>query len=197
MLLFCHGCGHGGHQNCYQEFYAQQPPVDFSNPQSKFPHSRTEDMHVDYEEANHGEVDSSHIDDMRWIPVGGERMQISDALRGRRNARKVASEGVDTPDSIPEKEPISFTASNNASNVASRALPHGHPHAMPGNDRRSSSRAETSTIVEEDRGLPDEEYIIVREKEAADREAERLNMRLLGHLCAAGCGHICWMTRDE
>jgi hypothetical protein len=196
MLLFCHACGHGGHQKCYHQFYIQRIPVDLTNPPSKFPHARSGDNSIDRSEEKPEDNDSFHGEEAKWIGHGGsEKLLGTETPRGRKGGRRGASEGAETPDSIPEKEAIHFTASGANSNSRGPLHGHSHPQSLSANEKRSTSRADTSTIVEEDRGLPDEEYILVREKEALDRETTRANMKMWGHPCAAGCGHLCWMTK--
>lgn len=151
---------------------------------------------MDHPEEKPVDNDSFHEEEVRWIGHDvSEKGLGTETPRGRKGGRRGPSEGVETPDSVPEKDAIHFTASGTNSN--SRGPSHGqsHPQPMSSDERRSTSRADTSTIVEEDRGLPDEEYILVREKEALERENTRANMKMWGHPCAAGCGHLCWMTK--
>jgi hypothetical protein len=194
MMLFCHACGHGGHQKCYHKFYARRNPVDLTSPPSVFPYDRLGDNSIDNSEENPEDADSIHGE--QAMSIGHDRSEKrlgTETPRGRKGSRRGASEGVETPDSIPEKEYIYSMASG--ANV--RGPLHSHPHHQPTspNASRSSSPAETSTIMEDDRGLPDEEYILVREKEALERETMRASMKMWGHPCAAGCGHLCWMTK--
>jgi hypothetical protein len=37
--------------------------------------------------------------------------------------------------------------------------------------------------------------MLVREKEVQNRVATMAELKLLARRCAAGCGHMCWMTR--
>lgn len=54
----------------------------------------------------------------------------------------------------------------------------------------SGSKAEKPPGKEKDR-----ETLAGRERERP-REREAAKKRLMGHPCAAGCGHFCWMTND-
>jgi hypothetical protein len=47
--------------------------------------------------------------------------------------------------------------------------------------------------IEQDLSVP-EEYLIVQQQEKEERE--RIKTRVQGHLCAEGCGHICWVANE-
>jgi hypothetical protein len=47
--------------------------------------------------------------------------------------------------------------------------------------------------IEQDLSVP-EEYLIVHQNEKEERE--RIKTRVQGHLCAEGCGHICWVANE-
>jgi hypothetical protein len=93
-------------------------------------------------------------------------------------------------DTIPEKEAVNYSISGLNPN-------HGGASGKKGQmDKRSLAtlKVDEGTTLDEDRGIPDEEYAIVRDKEAGEREAARADLQLYGHHCAAGCGHFCWMA---
>jgi hypothetical protein len=221
MLVFCHGCGHGGHQKCYGDFYKLQPPVNLSAAPKHFPFvdrekDRTDNEHRPVRRARsavHGldedESRSGHTIHRREISAPGV------LSRGRR--RDTRREAEETDSSIPEmprqtvpardhsrsSEKMGPSAISNA-NTNPSLSPHPHPNPHPNgtstpsiyaNTKRTRSEAETSTIVEEDSGIPDEEYMLVREKEVQNRVATMAELKLLARRCAAGCGHMCWMTR--
>lgn len=133
--------------------------------------------------------------------------------RGRhRDARREAEDADSTIPEVP-RLPLSARDHSRSSEKLepnAQLSPHTHPSLSPhphsnsgtslnpyanANAKRARSEAETSTIVEEDSGIPDEEYLLIREKEMQKREAAMDGLKLLGHRCVAGCGHTCWMTR--
>jgi hypothetical protein len=203
MLYFCHGCGHGGHQKCYQNFYRDQPPTDLVSPPGKFLISRyghDEDDEDEDDESSDGNRTStrSHsrsasAEEPKYEEEPRSESGKSPAPRGRRrDIRRSGSELTDGHghDSIPEKEAVNYSTPGLTSNYG------GASGRKSQADKRSLStlKAEEEPTPEEDRGIPDEEYVIVREKETDEREAARAELQLYGHHCAAGCGHFCWMA---
>ncbi|KAG8824553.1 hypothetical protein FRC17_009079 [Serendipita sp. 399] len=187
MLFICHGCGHGGHQHCYQEFYVKHPPVNLVAPRGKFPFTRHDGQPpplpppvVQLRSRVRTHSLERGVNSEEDTLVDGS---ASPAPRGRRRDtnRRTASD-IDSPEIILEKE----TTRNGQPVVLSRE----------GSHKRSVSTAEVSTIMDEESKIPDEEYIQVREREAEEREGAREDLRLLAHPCAAGCGHFCWMARN-
>ncbi|PVF95403.1 hypothetical protein CPB86DRAFT_592041 [Serendipita vermifera] len=263
IFFLCHGCGHGGHQKCYYEFYVKHPPVDLSTPQGKFPYRRSPDdedfdhpahklhrnllLHPNLQRVNaDGSIkprersmsldEPGAQDEKRWLNAGmgmgissgpgsttGSVDGASPTPRGRRRDIRRGASDMDTPETIPEKEAANFTSTPPTSTSAPSAstvakaegppsrggagsirdekhhgshLHHHHPHTRESSsqNKRSVSAAE-STVMDEDRGIPDEEYIQAREKEQEGRERAKNELALVGHPCAAGCGHFCWMAR--
>ena len=47
--------------------------------------------------------------------------------------------------------------------------------------------------IELDLSVP-EQYLVVQQQETEARE--RIKTKVLGHLCAEGCGHICWVANE-
>ncbi len=47
--------------------------------------------------------------------------------------------------------------------------------------------------IEQDLSVP-EHYLVVQQQEKEVRE--RIKTKVLGHLCAEGCGHICWVANE-
>jgi len=203
MLYFCHGCGHGGHQKCYQNFYRDQPPTDLVSPPGKFLISRYgQDEEDDDDESSDGNRTSTHshsrsasaVEEPKHEEEYRSESGKSPAPRGRRrDIRRSGSEVTDGHghDTIPEKEAVNY------SHLGLTSTHGGGPNGRKNqNDKRSLStlKAEEETTLDEDRGIPDEEYVIVREKETDEREAARAQLQLYGHHCAAGCGHFCWMA---
>lgn len=198
MLLFCHSCGHGGHQKCYQEFYTHQPPADLTKPRMVFPYTHVP-VPEEGKQSRSGQDDEEgafYTDEGRRVgPVTVER---EGHQRGRRRDIRRAGSELEAG-TASEREPSGHASPPPVPNGSSRGPVFGprdgHSHPPPG--PRSSSLADASTIMEPEQGLPDEEFMIVREREALEREKEReeLKARLMGHFCASGCGHICWMSR--
>ena len=200
VLFFCHGCGHGGHQKCYQDFYRDQPPTDLVNPPRKFlatTYDRSEDEDEDDDESQANETNSrnhSRSESVDGSKHGDDQGRKSPRGR-RRDMRRSRSPSVsDGHDTIPEKEAVNYSRSTTASSYGGTAV----GGRKGGHDKRSSSalKAEETMTLEEDRGIPDEEYIIVRERETEERETARAELQLFGHHCAAGCGHFCWMAKQ-
>lgn len=202
ILFLCHGCGHGGHQKCYQDFYRNQPRTDLTNPPKKFlatlyRRDQDEDEEVGSQTNLSGSRTHSRsesVDESRPEDEHRSEGRKSPAYRGRkRDMRRTASEVVDGHDSIPEKDVVSYLGAIAGSSHGGV----GGAGRKGANEKRSLStlKADDSTTLEEDRGIPDEEYLIVREKEAEEREAARAELPLFGNHCVSGCGHICWMTK--
>lgn len=190
MLFFCHTCGHGGHHRCYQQFYSQHSLIDLQNPRSKFPYTPYEEPRPAVRPQFGPRVNSTRASSVDNFSMEDDQRTdaASPAPRGRkRDVRRGISE-VDSPETIPERDVAQF------SSTASTSSTHGGLSHKEGS-RRSQSAAE-STIVDDDRLMPEEEHILVREREAEQRLAARRNMHLFAHPCAAGCGHFCWMAKD-
>lgn len=205
ILFLCHGCGHGGHQKCYQDFYRDQPPIDLAAPPKQFLatlYSRGEEgEEEDGSQAKHTSTRahsrSESVDESRTDEDHHSEDGKSPVPRGRRrDIRRSASEVSDVHghDTIPEKEVINYSGSALGLNHGGASVT-GRKGA---NDKRSSSalKMDEGTTIEEDRGIPDEEYIIIRDKETEERETARAELQLFGHHCAAGCGHLCWMAKQ-
>ncbi|KAG9055228.1 hypothetical protein FS842_002794 [Serendipita sp. 407] len=185
MLFLCHGCGHGGHQRCYQDFYIRHPPINLVAPHGKFPYTRHDGRppplppHIVHLRSRIQSSSLERINSEEDTATGN----ASPAPRGRRRDNRRTSSDLGTPETILEKETTGYGL---ALSGASRE----------GSHKRSSSTAEVSTIMDEESKIPDEEYMQVRDKEAEEREGAREDLRLLAHPCAAGCGHFCWMARN-
>lgn len=63
------------------------------------------------------------------------------------------------------------------------------PAAVTGEGEDQAPRRE----IEQDLSVP-EEYLIVQQGEKEERE--RIKSKVQGHLCAEGCGHICWVANE-
>ena len=61
--------------------------------------------------------------------------------------------------------------------------------SVPGEGEEQGARRE----IEQDLSVP-EEYLIAQQHEKEERE--RIKTRVQGHLCAEGCGHICWVANE-
>lgn len=182
MLILCHGCGHGGHKKCYHNFYKLQPPVDLSSAEKRFPFIDRESINEDQQHQKRRTRSAVQgIEEDSTPPVRRESSVPGGLSRGR---RKDSKKGTEDGDNTILEVTRPSTREHSASN-----------EKIDPNAKRARSEAETETIVEEDSGIPDEEYLLVREKEAQKRATAIATLKLLGHRCAAGCGHLCWMTR--
>jgi len=135
LIMFCNGCGHGGHQICYRRFYSQHPMIEVAVERSDKPTQRK-----------------------RPLPISRSR----DLSRGRqRDMRVVAAAPV-----TGEKE-----------------------EQGPRKEIEQGPRRE----IEQDVSVP-EKYLIALQEEKEQRE--RIKTKVQGHLCAEGCGHICWVANE-
>ena len=125
LLMFCNGCGHGGHQICYRRFYSKHPMIEVAVEPSDKPPQRK-----------------------RPPPISPSRDLNRGRRRDARGAAPVAGEG----------------------------------------EEQGQRRA-----IEQDVSVP-EQYLIVQQEEKEERE--RIKTRVQGHLCAEGCGHICWVANE-
>ncbi|KAG8882206.1 GTP-binding protein Rho1 [Tulasnella sp. 332] len=136
----CAVCSHGGHHECYRQYYLHRPMIESSsssNPQKSYG-----------KPGNSGWGLSMLIKDPQEVD------KTPDGLHERKDSN--ASDGIAAPrkDSILQGGTI--------------------PPALLGTSWATRPK---------DRDLP--------------RERESLKNRLMGHPCAAGCGHVCWVANES
>ncbi|KAG9034018.1 hypothetical protein FRB95_013889 [Tulasnella sp. JGI-2019a] len=140
LLFSCPVCSHGGHHECYRQYYLRRPMIESSV-------------------AANAQKSYGNPGNSGWGLAMLVKDPQEDASTDNRQERKDsnASEGVTT---VPRKDSI----------LPSGAVPLGLPSA-------------TLVTRPKERDLP--------------RERESLKNRLMGHPCAAGCGHVCWVANES
>jgi len=99
---------------------------------------------------------------------------------------EVAVEPSDKPPQRKRPPPISPT-SRDLGRGRRRDLRGAVP--VPGEAEEQGPRRE----IEQDVSVP-EKYLLALQEEKEERE--RIKTRVQGHLCAEGCGHICWVANE-
>ncbi|KIO31556.1 hypothetical protein M407DRAFT_131376 [Tulasnella calospora MUT 4182] len=166
--FFCPICSHGGHHECYRNYYLKRPLMSPTRDDAASFGVPGSDGWGLSALSKHREATRTETDD-------------TDSLRSeRRDSNPPDPEKVMGPPKERERE--GSIVSGLTTSVASLA--------SLGLGSSVGSRLERGSVKEKER-----DAMSTRERERP-REREAAKKRLMGHPCAAGCGHFCWMTND-
>ncbi len=160
LLFFCPVCSHGGHHECYREYYLHRPMVPFGS-------------------------------------KGARPSLVSFGGQGWGLAALVKSSGIGAPDSSNRHSvdrPESALSHSDLSSSLSKER-----------DREGSILTSVASLAVLGLGANTKEKAPPRDPEKPVMHEEReyprdkpkdSRGRLMGHPCAAGCGHHCWSAND-
>lgn len=170
LHFWCAVCSHGGHHDCFRNYYLRRP---------MFPSSGRD-----------GAADFASPGRLGWGL--GAMIKRPDTERGPDSADSSRFSVRDSDAASTDSDAGTTRTREREGSIMSTGLPSvASIGAAIGITHPSKSGREKDTDTEKSRDQDsDRDRDRIRDRKASDKK------RLMGHPCAAGCGHICWLTNE-
>ena len=168
LLIHCPVCTHGGHQDCIRRYYTSQPmrSLHLHEVPARPTHGGVTERLIS---SAHSGTSSSNLVRQSNIPPRGPGVSLLTA-----NAPSRAASLLSTISTVPSV----IAGSTTGTVLSGTDISSDPPSLQIGVTGHSTTLSATELNASSDR----------------DRAETRKESQMMGHPCAAGCGHYCWVA---